>query len=448
MKGLLIKNALIVNEGSTAMRDVLISHGRIARIDAAITCKSLVTTFDATGLYLLPGVIDAHVHFREPGLTWKGTIRSESMAALAGGITSYMDMPNTRPAPLTQDLLEQKFRLAAEKSWCNYSFFMGLSKDNLEQALRTDPKNVCGLSDDGLYFTDEDGLLVNHHQYLEQLFSRTGILVALHSESDSIIRQNTEKFKGIFGPDIPVSYHPLIRSTQACTEATAALLTIARRHDARLHLLHTSTAQEAQMLGNQQLTGEKRITAEVCIHHLYFSDADYIALGNKIKWNPAIKSACDKEGLIEALKEGRIDTIATDHAPHLLSEKKGNYFEAAPGGPMVQHALPAMLEFCRNGELAIEQVVEKMAHNVAAIYRIPERGYIREGYWADLVLVDLNSPSQVSRGNLRYRCGWSPFEGRTFHSKIIMAIVNGVPGYHNGKFLGNPQGRRLQFNKI
>jgi dihydroorotase len=446
----IIRNASIVNEGKCTIADILISNERIERIESSIQIYNdgSYHEINGEGLYLLPGIIDDQVHFREPGLTHKGNIHSESRAAVAGGITSYMEMPNTIPNTLTQALLAEKFLIASTTSIANYSFFMGISQHNLEEALKTDNETVCGITDDGLYFNNDKGILANYPEFLEKLFSRTETLVALHSEDDSIINQNTATYRAKYGEDIPMKFHPVIRSEEACFVATKRILEIAKKHNNRLHVFHVSTAAEANLFDNQISVRDKRITAEACVHHLFFSDQDYQKLGANIKWNPAIKSNDNKEGLLSALMDNKLDIIATDHAPHTIQEKSGNYFNALSGGPLVQHALPAMLEFVHEGKMSIEKLVEKMCHHVAEIYRIKERGYIREGYYADLVLVDLNHPWKVSRENILYQCQWSPFENQSFQSKIVKTFVNGSIVYENGVIKNMNVGKRLLFSKI
>jgi dihydroorotase len=446
MKRKIIKQAYIVNEGKTALADLLIVGDRIEHISNSITDKN-ADNIDAEGLYLFPGIIDDQVHFREPGLTHKGTIYSESKAAIAGGITSFMEMPNTIPNTLTQELLEDKYIKASKTSLANYSFFMGINQNNLEEALKTNNENVCGITDDGLYFNNDEGILANYPKFLEILFSRTESLVALHSEDDAIINYNTQKYRKLFNENIPFQYHPLIRSEEACLNATKRVLDIAKKHHNRLHLFHISTLAEANLFDNKSTIRDKRITAESCVHHLWFSDKDYEKLGANIKWNPAIKTEEDKNGLLAALLDNRIDIIATDHAPHSIEEKRGTYFKAMSGGPLVQHALPAMLEFFHQGKISLEKIVEKMSHNVAEIYKIKERGYIREGYFADLTLVDLNKTWKVTSENILYKCGWSPFENQTFKSKIVKTFVNGNMVYDNGHFNENTNGQRLKFEK-
>ena len=447
MKKKIIKNANVVNEGTIKTCDVLIVGERIEKIAGQIT-DNQAETIDAEGQYLLPGLIDDQVHFRDPGLTHKATIYSESRAAVAGGITSFMDMPNTIPNTLTQQLLEEKYALASKDSLANYSFFMGINQDNLEEALKTDNENVCGITDDGLYFSNDKGILANYPDYLDLLFSRTDTLVALHSEDDSIIRNNTLKYREIYGDDIPMHLHPKIRSEEACLSATKRVLELAKKHNNRLHLFHISTAAEANLLDNKTPLREKRITAEACVHHLWFTDNDYKLLGANIKWNPSIKTTSDKEGLMKALIDNHIDIIATDHAPHTKEEKSGNYFKAMSGGPLVQHALVTLLELYHQEKISLEKIVEKTSHNVAEIYRMVDRGYIREGYFADLVLVDVNNPWEVNSGNILYKCGWSPFENQTFKSKISKTFVNGNLVYNAGIFDESKKGFRLKFSKI
>lgn len=448
MSTTIIRNATIVNEGKRMISDLLILKGRIEKIGTSVNVDSAACEIHADGLFLLPGVIDDQVHFREPGLTYKADIFSESRAAVAGGVTSFMDMPNTLPNTLTQELLEAKYKLASGKSLANYSFFMGIRKDNLEEALKTDTETVCGITDDGLYFHNEEGILANDPEFLNKLFSRAETLVALHSEDDKIIKSNLEKYFALYGKDIPFSCHPKIRSEEACLVATQRVLDIARRYNNRLHLFHISTLEEANLLNNHSGIRSKRITAEACIHHLWFSEKDYENLGSRIKWNPSIKKESDATGLLEALNNDKLDIIATDHAPHTFEEKSGNYIEANSGGPLVQHALVTMLELCHQGKISMEKIVEKMSHHVAEIYRIKERGYIREGYFADLVLVDFESPWEVTTNNLLYKCNWSPFLGQEFRSKVTHTFVNGNLIYNNGKISDYRKGQRLLFEKL
>jgi dihydroorotase len=445
----IIRNCSIVNEGKTSVADILLVNERIEKIDSSIALAKniLFKEINGEGFHLLPGIIDDQVHFREPGLTHKATIYSESRAAVAGGITSFMDMPNTFPNTLTQELLEEKYFRASETSLANYSFFMGINQNNLEEALKTDNENVCGISDDGLYFNNNNGILANYPEFLEALFSRTDSLVALHCEDDEIIENNISYYTSIHGENIPFELHPLIRSEEACLSASKRVLEIAKRHNTRLHLLHISTLAEANLFDNTTAIRDKRITAEACIHHLWFSDKDYERLGAKIKWNPAIKTEKDKNGLLTALLDNRLDNIATDHAPHTIYEKIDTYFNSLSGGPLVQHSLIVMLELFHQGKISIEKIVEKMSHNVAEIYRLKERGYIREGYYADLVLVDLKSEWTVSAANTLYKCQWSPFSNQPFKSDIRKTFVNGHLVYDNGVFYENSKGRRLKFEK-
>ena len=446
----IIRNASIINEGKIIVSDVLISGDRIEKICSEINLHSNASykEIDANGLYLIPGVVDDQVHFREPGLTHKATIHSESKAAVAGGITSFMDMPNTIPNTLTQALLEEKYNIASKSSLANYSFFMGINKNNLEEALKTNNENVCGITDDGLYFNNDEGILANYPEFLEQLFSRVDTLVALHCEDDTIIKNNTAKYREIYQDNIPFKFHSLIRSEEACIEATKRVLEIAKKHNNRLHLYHISTAAEAELFENTIPIQQKRITAEACVHHLWFSDNDYESLGSKIKWNPSVKTTTDRDGLLHALIENKIDIIATDHAPHTIQEKSGNYFQALSGGPLVQHALIAMLELFHQGKISLEKIVEKMCHNVAEIYTIKERGYIREGYFADVVVLDLKSSWKVTNNNVLYKCNWSPFENQVFQSKVLKTFVNGNLVYDKGIFDDTKNGMRLQFSKL
>jgi dihydroorotase len=446
----IIRQARIINENKQTVADVLIDHQRIEKIAPHITLpeNEKVHEINAEGLVLIPGMIDDQVHFREPGLTHKGTIQTESKAAVAGGITSFMEMPNTLPNVLTNELLEEKYQRASQSSWVNYSFFMGISKDNLEVALRIDNERVCGITDDGLYFHNDEGILANYPEFLEQLFSRSNSLIALHSEDDAIIHANKAFYTKEFGSDIPCEYHSKIRPTEACVQATKRVLEIAEKHQNRLHLFHISTKDEADLLS--KYAGDirsKRITAEACVHHLFFNEDDYTQLGNRIKWNPSIKSAADNHGLLNALNEDILDIIATDHAPHAWEEKTGNYDQAKSGGPLVQEALLALLEFYHRGQMTLEKIVQKTSHHVAEIYRMPDRGYIREGYFADLVLLDLRQQTMVMDENRLYKCGWSPFNGMTFQSKVMHTFVNGHLAYSQGKSQEFNAGQRLTFEK-
>ncbi|NUM50878.1 MAG: dihydroorotase [Flavobacteriales bacterium] len=441
----LIKNAKIINEGKIFTGDVLIENGIISKIAGTLIFSENIHTIDATGKYLLPGIIDTHVHFRQPGFTNKGDIETESRAAVAGGITSYFEMPNTNPNALTQFLLQQKFDYAASTSYANYSFFMGIDSNNLHTVVRTDLKNVCGISDDGVNFQISGNLISEKAEYLEQVFSECKGIFAIHSEDDATIEKNTDFIQKIFKEQIPIECHPLIRNEECCFIATKKAIALAEKHNTRLHILHLSTAKEAELFLNNIPLSEKKITTEVCIHHLWFCDDDYKTLGSKIKWNPAIKTKADKEGLWKALLDNRIDIIVTDHAPHTIEEKGRNYLKCPSGAPMVQHSLVAMLEFYHKEKITLEKIAEKMCHNPAILYKIINRGFIREGYFADLVLVDLNSPFTVCKENILYKFGWSPFEGQTFQSKITHTFVNGNLVYEKGNFSEFISGQRLTF---
>ena len=441
---ILIKNAQIVNEGKIYKSDVLVEDKIIKEIAAEITIEA-EQIIDAKGLYLLPGVIDDQVHFREPGLTHKATIYTESKAAVAGGITSFMEMPNTNPQALTQKLLEGKYQIASETSIANYSFFMGVSNDNLEEVLKTDPKTVGAIK---IFMGSSTGnMLVDDKTVLEELFSKSPMLIAVHCEDEQTIQENTIKAKKKFGEDVPIAEHPNIRSAEACYKSSSMAVELAKKHNTRLHVFHLSTEKEITLFDNTLPLAEKRITAEVCIHHLWFSDRDYEKKGTHIKWNPAVKKESDKNALFQALLDDKLDVIATDHAPHTLEEKSKTYFKTPSGGPLVQHALPAMLAFANQGKISLEKVVEKMCHNPAICFRVENRGFIREGYFADLVLVDLNKPWEVNKDNILYKCGWSPFEGETFNAQITHTLVNGHIAYEYGCFDETQRGMRLTFDR-
>ena len=446
MKTTLIKNAKVVNEGKTQVLDVLIEGEIISKIEQKINDYPLDTlVIDAVGKYLLPGIIDDQVHFRQPGLTHKATIASESRAAVAGGITSFIEMPNTIPQAITQEILEDKFKIASKSSYANYSFMIGGTNDNLEELLKTDSKNVAGIK---LFLGSSTGnMLVDDEKVLEQIFSSTKMLIAVHCEDEATIKNNLDKQKSIYGDDIPIELHPVIRSEEACYLSSSKAVALAKKTGARLHVFHLSTAKETELFTNTIPLEEKMITAEVCVHHLWFDDRDYTQKGSFIKWNPAIKSEKDKNGLWKALLDDRLDVIATDHAPHTFDEKKRVYTKAPSGGPLVQHALLAMMEAVRNGKINMEKVVEKMCHNPAILFRIENRGYIKEGYYADLVLVDTNKDQTIEKENILYKCGWSPFEGNTFHSTVTQTFVNGNLIYDQGVFQENMQGKRLKFNR-
>lgn len=444
MSSIIIKSATIVNEGRTFIGDVFIKNGLIEQVGSSLNMAA-DKVINAEGLHLIPGCIDDQVHFREPGLTHKADIFTESRAAIAGGITSFMEMPNTVPNTLTQQLLEDKYQIARRTSAANYSFFMGAGNDNLEEVLKTDPKNVCGIK---VFMGSSTGnMLVDNEKTLEGIFSRAPILVATHCEDEATIRANAERFKLQYGDNLTPEMHPLIRNAEACFISSSLAVGLAKKYDTRLHILHISTAIETSLFDNSIPLEKKRITSEACIHHLWFSDADYAKKGNWIKWNPAIKSAADRDEIFKAVLDDRIDVIATDHAPHTIEEKSQPYSKAPAGGPLVQHGLMAMLEFYKQGKISLEKIVEKMAHSPAICFQIQNRGFIREGYWADLVLVDLNKRSTVSRSNVLYKCGWSPFEGQTFASSVVSTIVSGKLVYENGKITDGVFGKRLVFNR-
>ena len=443
MNATIIKNAHIVNEGEIFESDLLIRNGRIEKIAKSISSEGNENIIDATGKILIPGAIDDQVHFREPGLTHKGNIYTESRAAVAGGITSFMEMPNTNPQALTQELLQDKYDIAAKCSAANYSFFMGASNDNIEEVLKTDRKNVCGVK---VFMGSSTGnMLVDSETTLNNIFSKVDMLIATHCEDEKTIRANTEAYKAKYGEDMAMKYHPEIRSAEACYISSSMAVELAKKHDTRLHILHISTAKETELFRNDIPLQQKRITAEACIHHLWFEDSSYDSKGSFIKWNPAVKSANDRDGIWKALLDDRIDVIATDHAPHTLEEKQGNYWTAPSGGPLVQHAIPAMLDFYKQKKISLETIVQKMCHNPALLFDIEERGFIREGYWADLVLIDLNSDWEVKRDNILYKCGWSPFEGHSFSSKVTHTFVSGRLVYENGELFETGFGDRLKF---
>lgn len=443
---ILIRNGTIVNEGSVFESDLLIKDHRIDRIDQSINSPS-AKIIEANGLHIFPGIIDDQVHFREPGLTHKANIYSESKAAVAGGVTSFMEMPNTIPNVLTRELLEEKYNLGALHSFANYSFFMGINQDNLEEALRIDNRNVCGITDDGLYFHDNKGILANYPEYLEKLFSRSDSLIALHSENDDIIQSNERFYGGVAEEKLPKNIHELIRNKEACVTATSSVIEIAKKYGNRLHFFHISTEDECLLFERGKNVRDKRITAEACVHHLTFSSNDYLSLGHLIKWNPSVKSESDRQGLWHALKDGAIDFIATDHAPHLLEEKLQPYFKSHSGGPLVQHSLVTILEEYHKGNIQLDFIAEKMAHNVAEAYRIKERGYVREGYFADLALVNLNAPWTASNQRNFYKCKWSPFDGMSFKSRVEKTFVNGQLVYDQGDIQEGHRGMRLLFEK-
>lgn len=428
----LLKNIAVVNEGQITVTDVLIDNGLIRKIGQSDDPDA--TVIDGTGKYLFPGIIDGQVHFREPGLTHKADMHSESRAAVAGGTTSFIDMPNTVPNVLTMDILNEKYRIAAEKSLANFGFFLGVNGDNLDEIIQLDTSRLLAVSDDGLYFTKKGNLLADNPETMEKLFANCKSIIAIHSEKEQIIEENEQFYREKYGENVPVELHPVIRSEKACYEATKRAIDIANKHKARLHILHLTTEAETHLFRNDIPLEEKNITTEVSVHHLWFSDKDYERLGTLIKWNPAIKTEKDRKGLFDALLDGRIDIVTTDHAPHTLEEKQRPYFQAMSGAPIVQFSLNIMLEFYRQGLISLEKIAEKMCHNPAILYQIEKRGFIREGYFADLTVVDLNASWTVDKDSILSKCGWSPLEGTTFHSKVVRTFVNGNMVYDNGTF--------------
>ncbi len=445
MSTLLIKNGTIVNEGKVFKADIFIENEIISKIDTQITVAA-DKVIDASGLHIFPGVIDDQVHFREPGLTHKGNIATESKAAIAGGVTSFIEQPNTVPNAVTQEILEEKYQIAANTSYANYSFMMGGTNDNLEEVLKTNPRNVAGIK---LFLGSSTGnMLVDNEEVLEKIFSSTKMLIAVHCEDEQTIRENLEKAKEQFGYDIPVTQHPVIRNAEACYKSSSKAIELAKKTGARLHIFHISTGIETDLFRNDIPLEEKMITAEVCVHHLYFSDEDYKTRGNFIKWNPAVKSATDRERIWEALLDDRIDVIATDHAPHTLEEKSQKYSQAPSGGPLVQHSLITMLEFAKAGKISLEKVVQKMMHNPGILFKIEKRGFVKEGFFADLALVDLNSEKwTVTKENVLAKCGWSPLEGVDFTTKVQSTILNGNVVMENGVISEERFGLRLLFNR-
>ena len=448
MKPQIIANAVIVNEGQQQKGSILIREGKIVDVFSGELTAEIAAgcdVFDAGGKYLLPGVIDDQVHFREPGLTHKGDIYSESRASVAGGITSYMEMPNTIPQTISQKRLAEKFALAEQKSLANYSFYIGATNDNIEELLKTDFTKTCGVK---LFMGSSTGnMLVDNRQSLENIFSNVSGIIAVHCEDEETVKKNTALFRTQYGEEPPMYCHPAIRSEEACFRSSAMAVELAHKHSTRLHVLHLSTAKEMQLFSNDLAISQKKITAEVCIHHLWFCEDDYERHGTHIKWNPAIKTANDRERLFDALLEGTIDVVATDHAPHTKEEKQNTYFNSPSGGPLVQHSLVAMLEFVHNRQITIEQLVEKMCHNPALLFGVKERGFIRAGYWADLVLVDLAAEWQVTPENILYKCGWSPFQGHTFRSAVTHTWVNGNLVYNKGHVDENFRGKALEFEQ-
>ncbi len=444
MENYILKSAALVNEGTVRVEDVLIRRGKIERIAPSIEPGAeKLTEVDCSGLHLFPGLIDDQVHFREPGLTHKGDIFTESRAAAAGGITSFMEMPNTIPNALTQELLEDKYRRAAETSLINYSFYMGVSNTNAEEVLKTDRSRICGIK---IFMGSSTGnMLVDKPQTLERIFRESESLIAVHCEDEASIHRNLEAAKLKFGTSIPPAEHAVIRNAEACYISSSMAVALAERLGTRLHVLHISTARELDLFRNDIPLTEKRITAEVCIHHLWFTDADYATMGNRLKWNPAVKTAHDRDALLKGILDGRLDVIATDHAPHLPDEKDRPYLEASSGGPMVQHALVALLDLYHQGKISLEAIARKTSHHVADCFKINDRGYIREGYQADLVLVNLQKPWLVEKSGIRYKCGWSPFEGHKFSSEVVSTFVNGSLVYSAGQIREIEAAERLGF---
>ncbi|MEO7979198.1 dihydroorotase [Flavobacterium sp.] len=446
MNRILIKNAKIVNEGVIFEGDVLIENDLIVEVNDSISLKtSDCKVIDAEGNYLIPGAIDDQVHFREPGLTHKGDIESESRAAVAGGITSFIEQPNTVPNAVTQEILEDKYQIAAAKSFANYSFMMGATNDNLEEVLKTNPKNVAGIK---IFLGSSTGnMLVDNEATLEKIFSSTPMLIAVHCEDETTIQNNLKLYKEQYGEDVPVTAHHLIRSAEACYISSSKAVALAKKTGARLHVFHLSTAKEMELFTNKIPLEDKKITAEVCVHHLWFTDEDYKTKGNFIKWNPAVKTAADRKELWKALNDGRIDVVATDHAPHTKEEKNQSYLNAPSGGPLVQHAVIAMFEAHHQGKITVEKIVEKMCHNPAKIFKIEKRGFVKEGYFADLVIVNPSLPWSVKPENILAKCGWSPFENYTFKSRITHTFVNGELVYNNFKVKDIRAGKRLLFDR-
>ncbi len=441
----LIKNATLVNEGEIGQYDVLTDGRLILKIERNIDPEGKVTEINAEGLHLLPGAIDDQVHFREPGLTHKGEIYTEARAAVAGGVTSFMEMPNTNPLTVNAEELDKKYKRAADVSLANYSFFMGATNKNLDELLKTDYSKVCGVK---IFMGSSTGdMLVDDLPALENIFSNVNALIATHCESDPMIKENQKRFVEEYGEDLPVYFHPMIRSEEACYASSSFAVGLAKKHNTRLHILHISTAKELSLFTNTIPLKEKRITAEACIHHLWFYDEDYKTKGNFIKWNPAVKTLYDRDKILEAVINDTIDVIATDHAPHTFDEKSLPYLKAPSGGPLVQHSVLAMLDLYHQKKISLEKIVQKMSHSVADLFRVQNRGYLREGYAADLVLVNLNKPTTVSKENILYKCGWSPFEGHTFKSSIEKTFVSGHLVYDNGKFDESVKGERLLFTR-
>lgn len=441
---ILLKNVTVVNEGRSSRTDMLIGETVIQKI-GTIKAETDWHVIDGTGKHAVPGVIDTHVHFRDPGLTHKGDLYTESKAALAGGVTSFIEMPNSIPTVLTGQTLADKYAIASVKSVANYAFFLGVTKENIDDLLKTDTTQYIGVSDDGLYFSGKGNLLADNPDMMEKLFATCKCLIAIHSELEQVIEQNEHTYREKYGDTIPIEFHPKIRSTAACYEATKRAIDLAKKYNVRLHILHLTTEAETHLFQNTIPLKEKKITTEVTVQHLWFSASDYRHLGSLIKMNPAIKTENDKKALLQALLDDRIDIIATDHAPHTLYEKQRPYFQSLSGMPMIQHSLPVMLEFYKQGLISLEKIVEKMCHNPAILYRIDKRGFIKEGYFADLTLVDLEASWTVTKENSLYKCGWSPLEGTTFQANVTHTFVNGNLVYENGRFNDTVKGQPLTF---
>ena len=443
MQPILIKAAKIVNRGQISEGDILIVDGKITKVGGIIDNKG-AKEIVAEGHYAIPGIIDDQVHFREPGLTHKANIFTESRAAVIGGVTSFMEMPNTKPPAVTQEKLAEKYAIGAQTSLANYSFFMGASNDNLEEVLKTDPRQVCGIK---VFMGSSTGnMLVDDEQTLDRLFAEAPFLIATHCEDEATIRGNLAKFRAQYGDDIPIEMHPVIRNVEGCLKSSSMAVALAKQHQTRLHILHISTQEELDLFDQLTPLAEKRITAEVCVHHLFFNADDYRVLGTQIKCNPAIKAPVHQNALWKALLDNRLDIIATDHAPHTWDEKQQMYTKAPSGVPLVQHALQIMLDFYHRGLISLERIVEKMCHAPSICFRMDKRGYLEEGYWADLAIVDINQPVTIQKENIAYRCGWSPLEGRTMKGKVKTTIVSGHVAYHENKLNENKMGERLRFN--
>ena len=444
MRPILIKNATIVNENSRKVCDVLIRDKRIEKIDKEISVEYNCDIIEAEKLFLIPGLIDDQVHFREPGLTHKGNIYTESMAAVAGGVTSFMEMPNTIPNAITNEELEKKYLIGQNNSFGNYSFYLGASNDNIEEVKRLDKKNICGVK---IFMGSSTGnMLVDKERALNDIFKNSEVIITTHCEDEQTVNSNLKIAQEKYGDNIPFDQHPIIRSREACYKSSSHAISLAREHNARLHVLHISTKEELELFQDIPLK-EKNITCEACLHHMWFSDSDYEKLGSLIKWNPAIKTSDDREAIIDAVNKNIIDVIATDHAPHTLEEKSNNYMEAPSGGPLIQYSLPLLLEMNKLNKFSLEKIVQKTSHSVSELFQIKDRGYIREGYFADMVLFDQEAETKVSEEKILSKCNWSPLKNETFHSKIIHTIVSGQHIYKNGQINGEPSGVRMEFNR-